>query len=83
MGKVLTSKDIIKMVTINAARAIRLDHDLGSIDPLKRADFLVIDMNAPNLFGLDGDSIHDFIVHRLKSENISQTYINGNVVFER
>ena len=79
----LASKEIIKMVTINATRAMKLDHDLGSLDPLKRADFLVIDTNAPNLLGLDGENVHDFIVHRLKSENISRVYINGNVVHER
>ena len=81
--KLISSKEILKMITINAAHAINLDHDLGSIDPLKKADFLVIDINAPNLQGLTKENVHDFIVYRLKSENITQTYINGNIVFKR
>ncbi len=79
----ISTKEIIKMITINAARAINLDHDLGSIDPFKRADFLVIELNAPNLQGLNEENIYDFIVYRLKSENIKQSYINGNLVFKR
>ncbi|MHA1785221.1 MAG: amidohydrolase family protein [Candidatus Helarchaeota archaeon] len=79
----VNSKMILKMITINAARAIRLDHDLGSIEPLKRADFLVIDLNAPNLFGLNERNVHDFIVHRLKSENISHVYLNGDLILKR
>jgi len=81
--KLISSKDILKMITINAARAINLDHDLGSIDPFKRADFLIINLSAPNLQGLNEENVHNFIVNRLKSENIIKTYINGNLVFER
>ena len=81
--KLISSQDILKMVTINAARAIKLDHDLGSIDPFKKADFLAIDLDAPNLQGINEENVHDFIVHRAKSENILGTYINGELIFKR
>ncbi|NHI91858.1 MAG: hypothetical protein EAX96_05105 [Candidatus Lokiarchaeota archaeon] len=79
----ISSKNILKMVTLNAAKAIRLDHDLGSLQELKRADFLVIDIHNPNLHGINEENIHDYIVNRLKSENITHTYVNGILAFKR
>jgi cytosine/adenosine deaminase-related metal-dependent hydrolase len=81
----LTSKDLLKMVTINAARNFNLDPDIGSISEGKYADFFLIDLNGPNLFThcLDAENIYPIIVQRTKSENIKKTYIKGEIVFER
>lgn len=42
----LTPAQAIAAATINAARALRLDDDLGSLEPGKRADLLIL--NAPD-----------------------------------
>jgi 5-methylthioadenosine/S-adenosylhomocysteine deaminase len=41
-GEVLDSKIIFDMVTINAARAFRMEKDIGSIEESKFADFIVL-----------------------------------------
>jgi cytosine/adenosine deaminase-related metal-dependent hydrolase len=41
-GEDLPPKTIFKMVTINAARAFRMEENIGSLDPGKSADILVI-----------------------------------------
>jgi cytosine/adenosine deaminase-related metal-dependent hydrolase len=41
-GEDLPPKTIFKMVTINAARAFRMEESIGSLDPGKLADILVI-----------------------------------------
>ncbi|MHA1489898.1 MAG: amidohydrolase family protein [Promethearchaeota archaeon] len=81
----LTSKELLKMVTINAARIFNLEKKLGSISEGKSADFFLIDLNEPNLYShkLDRNNMIDLIVQRTKSENIKKTYIKGEVVFER
>ncbi|NVM37845.1 MAG: amidohydrolase family protein [Candidatus Lokiarchaeota archaeon] len=81
----LTSKDLLKMVTVNAAKNFNLEHEFGSISKGRFADLFLIDLGFPNLFSskLDSNNIYDIITQRTKSENIIKTFIKGGVVFER
>ena len=81
----LTSKKLLKMVTINAAKTFSLENKFGSISEGKSADLFLIDLNDPNLYSynLDNDNIFNLITQRTKSENIKKTYIKGELVFER
>ena len=47
--EVLTSKQTLEMATINGARAYGLDKDLGSLEPGKRADIVIIDFDKSHL----------------------------------
>ncbi|TET57471.1 MAG: chlorohydrolase [Promethearchaeota archaeon] len=80
-----TSKDLLKMVTINAAKNFNLENEFGSISKGKFADLFIVDLNYPNLFSsiLDSNNIYNLITQRVKSENIIKTYIKGELVFER
>ena len=50
----LSSRDVLAMATIEGARALRLDGELGSIEPGKQADLVVFDGQSPALA-----NIHD------------------------
>ena len=77
----LSTSDLLSMVTINPARALRLDHLTGSLDAGKYSDFFIIDLNSPNLIPLE--NIHDGIVLRAKSQNVLYTYVKGKRAYER
>jgi len=81
----LTSKELLKMVTINPAKCFNLEQEFGSISTGKFADLFLIDLCDPNLFSskVDSNNIYDLITQRVKSENIKKTYIKGELVFER
>lgn len=81
----ITSKDLLKMVTMNAAKNFKLENKFGSISEGKSADLFMIDLNDPNFYSynLDNDNIFNIITQRTKSENIKKTYIKGELVFER
>ncbi len=81
----LSSKDLLKMVSINAAKNFGLEKEFGSISEGKYADFFLLNLSDPNYYSykIDHKNIYPIIVQRSKSENIRKTYIKGEVVFER
>ncbi|MFX0074156.1 MAG: amidohydrolase family protein, partial [Candidatus Hermodarchaeota archaeon] len=82
---ILSSKDLLKMVCINAAKTLRLDGELGSISKGKFADFSLLNLSDSNYYSyqLDTTNIYNIIVQRTRAENIKKTYIKGEVVYER
>lgn len=83
--QLMEAKSMLKMITINAARNFELDKDIGSIKEGKFANFIIFNLNDPNLhvYPLEIQDIYPLIVQRVKSSNILRTYYRGNVVFER
>lgn len=80
----LKAVDLLKMVTINAAKILGLDSSIGSISEGKQADFIQIDLNAPNLFcELNQSNLLPLIINRTKSENIKRVFKKGVLIFER
>lgn len=60
--------DALHANTINAARQLRLDHLVGSIEPGKRADLVVL---AENLFDVEP--------HRIAATRVDLTMMNGRI----
>ncbi|MCP8315472.1 MAG: amidohydrolase family protein, partial [archaeon] len=74
-----SSKDIMKMTTINSAKALKLDKEIGSIEEGKRADAVFINMSAKNL-----ESIKDpinAVVHRVRPDDIQAVMVNGEIAY--
>jgi len=81
----LNARELLKMVTINAAKNYGMDDDIGSITNGKTANLFTIDLSEPNYYShqIDSNNIYPMIVQRTRTENIKQTYIKGELAFER
>ena len=81
----LTSKMLLKMITINAAKNFKIEKDYGSITLGKYADLFLIDLTGINFYTklIGIEQIYNLIVQRLSPINIKKVYIGGKQVFVR
>jgi hypothetical protein len=72
LQEAITLSQAIDMFTINAARRMGIDHEAGSLEPGKRADFVVLDRDP---FGIPVTQIHTI--------QPVETWIAGERIFAR
>jgi len=76
----LPARDAVSMATRLGARALHLDRITGSLEPGKRADLIVIDLdqlhNVP-AFDRDPNGIYARIVYAAKSTDVVDVMCNG------
>ena len=75
----LSSYEVLKMATINGAKALGMDKEIGSIEIGKKADIIVLDLN--NILTKPSPDIITNIVHNAFN-NVDTVMINGNILMK-
>ena len=78
--EILTAYEVLKMATINGAKALGMENAIGSITEGKLADIIIIDMEDIKLKPIN--NLISEIVYNVKGNNVTTTIINGQVVME-
>lgn len=76
----MTAETALEMATLGGARAINREHELGSIEPGKLADIVLVDMNRTHTL-----PIHDVVsnlVFSTNSSNVHTVFVGGRKVVE-
>jgi 5-methylthioadenosine/S-adenosylhomocysteine deaminase len=76
----LPAFDALQMATLNGARALGLDHQLGSLEPGKAADITAIRLDS-----LETMPCYDVISHLVYAagrEHVTHVWVNGRAVVE-
>jgi 5-methylthioadenosine/S-adenosylhomocysteine deaminase len=69
---------VVKMATIDAARALGLGLHTGSLEAGKRADIILIDLDSPHLVPLY--DVYSYLVYAVGRGDVSTVLIDGQVV---
>jgi 5-methylthioadenosine/S-adenosylhomocysteine deaminase len=77
---VMDALTVLKMATINGARALGLDQAIGSLEIGKKADLIVIDTNKPHLTPMYNPVSH--LVYAAMGSDVTTSIINGNVILQ-
>jgi 5-methylthioadenosine/S-adenosylhomocysteine deaminase len=74
----LNAKAVVEMATIDGARALHLDKEIGSLEAGKRADFILIGLDEPNAVPMY--EIYAQIAYALKGSDVETVVIGGRIV---
>jgi 5-methylthioadenosine/S-adenosylhomocysteine deaminase len=77
---VLDAATVLRMATIDGARALGLDAVTGSIEVGKRADIVVIDTRKPHLTPMYHPVSH--LVYAVGGSDVAATIVNGRVLMK-
>ena len=74
----LPAHSVLEMVTVNAARALLWEDEIGSIKPGKKADLVIIDPNSANMLPMH-DPIAN-LVYAMEARNVDSVFVDGKAL---
>jgi 5-methylthioadenosine/S-adenosylhomocysteine deaminase len=76
----LTARDAISMATREGARALGMEHELGSIEVGKRADLIIVDRSGPHV-APDRD-VWSTLAYAARGTDVRLTMVDGEVLVD-
>jgi 5-methylthioadenosine/S-adenosylhomocysteine deaminase len=80
---VLNAQKVLDLATIEGARALRIQDEVGSVEVGKKADIIVLDGKMPNLNPVHGkETIVSDLVYSASAANVNTTIVDGKVLMQ-
>jgi 5-methylthioadenosine/S-adenosylhomocysteine deaminase len=75
----ITKDQVLQMATTAGARALGLENEIGTLEPGKKADLIVIDMQQPQLHPLEGALLSN-LLHSASGHEVRDVWVDGRAV---
>ncbi|OEU67441.1 MAG: amidohydrolase [Desulfobacterales bacterium PC51MH44] len=75
---VMDARTVLQMATIDGAKAIGLDEDIGSLEIGKQADLIIIDTDKPHLVPMYNPLSH--IVYTVQGSDVRDVIVAGKIL---
>jgi len=76
--RALSAKAVVDMATLEGARALHMDKEIGSLETGKKADLILIGLDAPNAVPMY--DVYAQLAYALKGSDVETVIIGGRVV---
>jgi 5-methylthioadenosine/S-adenosylhomocysteine deaminase len=76
--RALDARSVVEMATIEGAKALHLEKEIGSLELGKKADLVVIGLNEPNAVPIY--DIYSQLAYALKANDVQTVIIGGRIV---
>jgi 5-methylthioadenosine/S-adenosylhomocysteine deaminase len=77
---VLSARDGVEMATIGGARALHMEREIGSLEPGKRADLIVLANDSP--WAQPRYDVYSHLAYALKGSDVVTSIVNGRVLMQ-
>lgn len=77
---IIRAQDVLEMATINGAKALGLENEIGSLEAGKKADIIIVDMEKPHIA-----PVHDpvaSLVYCANGSDVETVIIDGKIVMK-
>ena len=74
----MPAKTVFRMATLGGAKALGIGDRVGSLEPGKLADVVLVDVRAPELTPIY--DVYSHLVYAAKGNNVAAVIVNGKVV---
>ena len=78
--RALGAKGALEMATIEGARALHMEKEIGSLEAGKKADFVLLHLNVPNAVPMF--DVYLQIVYALKASEVETVVVGGRTVMK-
>ncbi len=78
--ELIGARQALRMATIDGAKALALDHDIGSLEPGKKADFVVFDLDHPEW--VPHQDPVQAVVWSATTASVKETWVDGRAVYK-
>jgi cytosine/adenosine deaminase-related metal-dependent hydrolase len=77
---VLPADKVIEMATLGGAKALGLENEIGSIEPGKKADIIIVDLKSPTL--ILPENLTSQIVYLGSKDCVETVIVDGKIIVE-
>ncbi len=74
----LPARQVVEMATIGGARALKLDKETGSLEPGKRADFILVDTLGAHATPMY--NVYSHLAYALKAADVRTMVVDGRIL---
>jgi len=78
--RALPAEKVVEMATIDGARALHMDKEIGSLETGKKADLILVDTTAPHATPMY--NVYSELVYALKASDVKTVIIGGRIVMQ-
>jgi 5-methylthioadenosine/S-adenosylhomocysteine deaminase len=75
---VLDARTVVEMATIGGARLLGKEKEIGSLEPGKKADIIILDMMQPHAHPVY--NIYSILVYSMQGSDVETVVVDGNIV---
>jgi 5-methylthioadenosine/S-adenosylhomocysteine deaminase len=78
--RALGAKGALEMATIEGARALHMEKEIGSLETGKKADFVILNLDVPNAVPMY--DVYSQIVYALKASEVESVVVGGKTLLK-
>lgn len=78
----MNAKDVFRLATIEGAKALHLQNEIGSIEIGKKADFVLLEIDKADQPIFNDENIYSSIVYSSDKNNVKNVFIDGSLIVD-